>query len=65
MTIVKMIPTRNPMIGLLKVVRIFLKLSTSLRGETASDMVLIPNIRTEKPRSIVPTFFFLSLFENM
>ena len=65
MIIVKRIPTRNPIIGLLKVVRIALNESTSLRGETALDIELIPNIRTEKPRRMVPTFFFFSVLPNI
>ena len=36
----------------------------SAKGFTAADMVSMPNIRTEKPSSVVPMFFFLSVFAN-
>ena len=51
--------------GFSNIVRSERNASLCLRGETASDIMLIPVIRTAKPRRITPTSFFLPRFTNM
>ena len=55
MIAVNTIPTMMPLNGLENDVRSDTKLSLSLRGVTASLIVLMPNISTANPRSMVPT----------
>ncbi|MBR2696561.1 MAG: Na/Pi symporter [Parasporobacterium sp.] len=43
----------------------FVNSGSSLSGEIAPDMVLIPNIKTAKPKRIPPTFFAEVFFANI
>ena len=64
MIAVKTMPTRMPSTGFENRVSRAMKLSLSRRGETASLMAVMPNIKTAKPRRIVPTRFFVWLLLN-
>ena len=59
-TAVMMNPASTPKIGFAKARSMLLNASDSVRGDMASDIVLIPTISMEKPRSIMPMSRFLS-----
>ena len=50
---------KNPKVSPVKNVKMLVKAGTLLSPETASDIVLIPNISVVKPKKIVPISFFL------
>ncbi len=52
-------PTIRPRKGLEKWVSMPVKAASSFRGATEELMASMPNMRTAKPRRIVPIFFFL------
>ena len=54
MIAVRTAPARTPRIGFSNIVRIAANSGTSLRPETASDIVIIPIIKIAKPMRIVP-----------
>ena len=58
-------PTRTPSMGFLKLMRSLMKFSSSLKGEMAADIMLMPYMRTAKPIMIPPmflrTFFLLNI----
>ena len=51
-----------PIMGLLNIVRMLWKVAFSLKPSIEPLIISIPNIRIEKPSSMVPVFFFLSDF---
>ena len=64
-TQVNSVPKRIPRNGLEKEVKIRIKVGSSRSGETAEDIVDIPNIKTAKPIKISPTCFFAGFFAVM
>ena len=62
---VQAIPTSTPIKGLVTLNIILLKAGTFSSGATALLIISIPIIMTEKPTTIVPMDFFLSLLANI
>ena len=64
-TQVKSVPNKMPSSGLENEVRMRRKTGSSRSGDTAADIVDMPNIRTAKPMRISPTCCFVWFLENM
>ena len=64
-TQVKNVPNRMPRSGLENEVRMRRNTGSSRSGDTAADMVDMPNIKTAKPMRISPTCCLVWFLENM